>query len=91
VPRRPHQPEELLSALPFLGWWAVDEGLLTVDQLRSSAWRKVFRGVFVHQEVPDSHELRARAACVLLPRAVVSGISAAVLWDVDLAGPEDDV
>ena len=91
MPRRPHQPEELLSALPFLGWWAVDEGLLTVDQLRSSAWRKVFRGVYVHQGVPDSHELRARAACVLLPRAVVSGASAAVMWDVDLAGTEDDV
>ena len=80
-----------MSALPFLGWWAVDEGLLTVDQLRSSAWRRVFRGVYVHREVPDSHELRARAACVLLPRAVVSGRSAAVLWDVDLAGTDDEV
>jgi hypothetical protein len=91
VPRSPQQPAELLSALPFLGWWAVDEGLLTVDQLRSSAWRRVFRGVYVHREVPDSHELRARAACVLLPRAVVSGRSAAVLWDVDLAGTDDEV
>jgi hypothetical protein len=91
VPRIPGQPAELLSALPFLGWWAVDEGLLTVDQLRSSAWRRVFRGVYVHRDVPDSHELRARAACVLLPRAVVSGRSAAVLWGVDLAETEDDV
>jgi hypothetical protein len=81
----------LLSALPFLGWWAVDEGLLTPDQLRSSAWRRIFRGVYVHRDVPDSHELRARAACVLLPRAVVSGRSAAVLWDADLAGTDDEV
>jgi len=65
--------------------------LLTPDQLRSSAWRQVFRGVHVHRDVPLTHELRARAACVLLPRAVVSGRSAALLWGVDLAGADDDV
>jgi Protein of unknown function (DUF559) len=91
VPRSPRQPVELLSAEPFLGWWAVDEGLLTVDQLRSSAWRRVLRGVYVHRDVPLTHEVRARAACVLLPFAVVSGRSAAVLWDVDLAGPDEVV
>jgi hypothetical protein len=91
VPRSPRQPAELLSAEPFLGWWAVDEGLLTPDQLRSSAWRRVFRGVYVHRDVPVTHEMRARAACVLLPFAVVSGRSAAVCWGVDLAGPLDDV
>ena len=91
MPRSPHQPAELLSVVPFLGWWAVDEGLLTPDQLRSGAWRRVFRGVYVHRDVADSHELRARAACVLLPRAVVSGCSAAVLWGVELAGIHDDV
>jgi hypothetical protein len=91
VPRCPRQPDELLTDEPFLGWWAVDEGLLTPDELRSRAWRRIFRGVYVHRDVPVSHELRARAACVLLPAAVVSGGSAAVLWGVDLAGPEDDV
>jgi hypothetical protein len=91
VPRTPYQPPELLTAEPFLGWWAVDEGLLTPDQLRSSAWRKVFRGVYVHRDVPLTHELRATAACVLLPSAVVSGRSAAVLWGVDLAGADDEV
>jgi G:T-mismatch repair DNA endonuclease (very short patch repair protein) len=91
VPRPPHQPAELLTAEPFLGWWAVDEGLLTPDQLRSSAWRRIFRGVYVHRDVPLTHEVRAEAACVLLPFAVVSGRSAAVLWGVDLAGADDDV
>lgn len=91
MPRSPQQPSELLSAEPFLGWWAVDEGLLTPDQLRSSAWRKVFRGVYVHRDVPLTHEMRARAACVLLPFAVVTGRSAALLWGVDLAGASDDV
>lgn len=91
MPRVPAQPRELLTAEPFLGWWAVDEGLLTPDQLRSSAWRRVFRGVYVHRDVDVTHAVRAHAACVLLPFAVVSGASAAVLWGVDLATGDDDV
>jgi hypothetical protein len=87
----PHQPAELRTDEPFLGWWAVDEGLLTPDQLRSSAWRRVFRGVYVHRDVPITHRIRAHAACVLLPEAVVTGRSAAVLWGVDLAGTDDEV
>ncbi|WP_309229451.1 MULTISPECIES: hypothetical protein [unclassified Blastococcus] len=89
--RTPSQPPALLTAEPFLGWWAVDEGLLTPDQLRSSAWRAVFRGVYLHRDVTLTHEVRARAACVLLPFAVVSGRSAAVLWGVELAAADDDV
>jgi very-short-patch-repair endonuclease len=38
-----------------------------------------------------THELRARAATVLLPGSVVTGCSAAVLWGVDLALAGDDV
>ena len=91
VSRSPRQPAELLTDEPFLGWWAVDEGLLTPDQLRSSAWRRLFRGVYVHRDVPVTHALRAHAACVLLPAAVVTGRSAAVLWGVDLAAGTDDV
>jgi very-short-patch-repair endonuclease len=91
VSRSPRTPPELLTDEPFLGWWAVDERLLTPDQLRSSAWRRLFRGVYVHRDVPVTHALRASAACVLLPAAVVTGRSAAVLWGVDLAGPTDDV
>lgn len=91
MPRPPRQPAELLDAEPFLGRWAVDEGLLTPDQLRSSAWRRLFRGVYVHRDVAVTHAVRASAACVLLPAAVVTGRSAAVLWGADLVGPEDDV
>jgi very-short-patch-repair endonuclease len=47
--------------------------------------------VYVHRGVPITHELRARAAVVLLPESVVTGRSAAVLWDVDLADAEDAV
>ena len=91
VPRSPRQPADLLTDEPFLGWWAVDEGLLTPDQLRSSAWRRLVRGVYVHRDVPVTHALRAHAACVLLPAAVVTGRSAAVLWGVALAAVTDDV
>lgn len=89
--RSPGQPAVLRADEPFLGRWAVDEGLLTRDQLRSSAWRRLFRGVYVHRDVPVTHALRAHAACVLLPAAVVTGRSAAVLWGVELATVTDDV
>jgi hypothetical protein len=76
----------------FRGSAVIRAGLLTADQLRSSAWRRLFRDVYVDADVPDGHALRARAAAtVLVPGAVVTGLSAAVLWGVDLAGVEDDV
>lgn len=89
--RPPHRPASLLSE-PFRGSLAVRSGLLTPDQLRSSAWRRLFRDVYVHRRVPVTHELRAVAAASLLfPDAVVSGRSAAVLWGIDLAGVMDEV
>jgi len=91
VPRSPRQPPLLVTDRPFLGRAVVAEGLLTTDDLRSSAWRRLFRGVYVHRSADVTHELRTRAACLLLPDAVVSGRSAAVLWGLDLAGPDDDV
>jgi hypothetical protein len=53
----------------------------------------VFRDVYACATVQLTHELRARAAAgLLVPGAVVSGPSAAVLWGLtDLAGPADDV
>jgi very-short-patch-repair endonuclease len=65
---------------------------VTPDQLRDSPWRRLYRDVYVHRDVPVTHELRVLAvASLLVPEAVVTGCSAAVLWGVDLAGPEDDV
>jgi hypothetical protein len=90
VSRRPRQPQSLLHQ-PFLGSRVVAEQLLTPDDLRSSAWRRLFRDVYVHRDLPVDHALRARAACLLLPEALVTGRSAAVLWGVELAGPADDV
>lgn len=76
----------------FRGTDAVRCGLLTVDQLRSSAWRPLFRDVYVHRDLPVTHEVRAvAAASLVVPESVVTGRSAAVLWGVDLVGDTDDV
>lgn len=69
----------------------VAAGLLSWRQLDGAAWRRLCHDVYVHSAIPVTHELRAEAACLLLPEAVVSGRSAAVVWGVDLAGPMDDV
>ncbi|MGZ4668865.1 MAG: endonuclease domain-containing protein [Blastococcus sp.] len=90
MPVPAHAPEELLVRV-FRGSTAVRSGVLTPDQLRAPIWRQIFRDVYVHRAVPDSHLLRVRAAAVLLPTAVVTGPSAAVVWGVDLAGVDDDV
>ena len=75
----------------FRGSAAVASGLLTRRQLAGPSWRRLFHDVYAHRDVPVTHELLARGAVVLMPDAVVTGCSAAVLWGVDLAGPTDDV
>jgi hypothetical protein len=71
----------------FLAARAVRSGLLSRRQLQGDTWRSVLHGVYVHRDVPITHELRTRAATLLVPDAVVTGRSAAVLWDLDLAQP----
>jgi hypothetical protein len=83
-------PTELRQTA-FRGSTALRSGLLTPRQLRGSSWRRLLPDVYVHRDVPVTHELRAEAATIRLPEAVVTGCSAAVLWGVDLVGPSDDV
>jgi hypothetical protein len=90
VPTPATVPSDLRSE-PFLASAAVPAGLLTHRRLRGASWRQLFHDAYVHCDVPVTHALRAGAVTLLLPAAVVSGRSAAVLWDVDLAGPDDDV
>ena len=73
---------------PFLGRDAVRDGLLTRRQLRGTTWRRLFDDVYVHRGTDVTHEVRARAAALRVPGAVVTGWSAAALWGVD-AGPAD--
>lgn len=68
----------------FRGSTAVRRGLLTPNDLRGPAWQRLFPDVYVEAKAELTHALRARAAAsVLLPHAVVSGASAAVLWGLD--------
>jgi very-short-patch-repair endonuclease len=76
----------------FRGSAAVRDGLLTRAQLRSPVWRRLFPGVYVHRDVAVTHALRARAAArVVIPGAVVTGRSAATIWGLPMAGPDDDI
>ncbi|MQA33834.1 hypothetical protein [Modestobacter roseus] len=86
-----HRPPALRGRV-FRGTTAVRAGLVTRRQLDSSPWHRLFRDVYACADLAVTHELRAvAAASVLLPGAVVTGASAAVLWRLDAAGPDDDV
>ena len=56
------------------------DGLLTPGELRSSAWRRLYRGVYVDSSLPDSVDLRIRGASMVAPStAVFTGCTAAWL------------
>lgn len=89
---RPARLPDQLRTGAFLGSAAVGAGLLTRRQLDGPSWRRLFRDVYVHSGVLVTHRLRAvAAAAFVVPGAVVTGCSAAVLWDVELAEAGDDV
>ncbi|MGY2065012.1 hypothetical protein [Blastococcus sp. SYSU DS0619] len=89
--RTPARPAQLRGRI-FRGSEQVARGRLTRAQLRSSAWRRLFPDVYACASLPVTHRLRAVAvAGLLLPRAVLSGRSAAVVWGVDLADADQSV
>ena len=63
---------------------------LTDKSLESSPWRQVFRTVWVHQDVPDSRELRLAAARLVIPEyGVLCGLTAAWVLGVDVRREDD--
>jgi hypothetical protein len=77
---------------PFRGSLAVADCKLTADDLRSGAFRRLFKDVYVDARVPDSQRLVIQAAALRLPAdAVVTGRSAAYLWDATLGSPGDAI
>lgn len=75
----------------FLGSHAVAEGLLNREQLQRR-YRRVLRNVYAEPGTTFDHELRARAAALLMPRdAALGGRSAAVWWKAQTAGWGDPV
>lgn len=91
VPLPPTRPPALVGRV-FRGSTAIAAGQVTAHQLRSSAWRRLFPDVYACASLHVTHELLAVAVTrLLVPGAVASGRTAAVLWGVELAGPDDDV
>jgi len=83
----PSRPTALRGAV-FRKRDVVAAGLLTTDALRSSAWRRLYRGVYADADLPDSLDVRIRGARLLAPPAAVfSGRTAAYLHEAaELAG-----
>ena len=68
----------------FVGAHAVADGVVTRRQLQAGLYRRVLHGVYANPALPRDHELRCRAAALLMPRAAaLGGRSAAGL----LGGP----
>jgi very-short-patch-repair endonuclease len=75
------------------GPFTLDDALragVTRNALQSAPWRRIFREVWVWDELPDCREQRLAAArLVLPPRAVAVGLTAAWLHGVDVRRPDD--
>lgn len=85
MPRAPRVPAELTVA-PFRAADAARVGL-SREQLRSRAWRRLFRDVFVHAGLPDTAQLRLAAVRLLVPEgAVLTGLTAA--WVLGALTPD---
>ncbi len=76
----------------FLGRAAVEQSVLTIEQLRGPLVARVIQGVYRPSWIPLTHELKCRAAAlVFTDGTAVTGRSAATLLGVPLAGPTDAV
>jgi hypothetical protein len=87
VPAHAHVPDDLTTR-PFLARDAVLSGRLTPRQLQSSAWRRLLRGVYVHESVEVTSDVRLAAVRLVLPKeAVACGLLAAWLHGVWVPRP----
>ena len=64
----------------FVGSHAVAEGLLTKRQIESGPYRRVLRNVYAEPQLVHDHQLRARAAALLMPPAAAIGGRSAAAW-----------
>jgi hypothetical protein len=69
----------------------VAAGVLTEQQLRSRAWRRLRRDVYADAGLPVDHRLLARGVSLVMPRtAALGGLTAAVLWEAPHLATTDD-
>lgn len=89
--RLPRRPSELQNRV-FPGSYPTANELLTRENLRSRAWRRLHRGAYADAEIPLTHGLRASGAHLVIPAsAAIGGRSAAWLHGVELADVDDPV
>jgi G:T-mismatch repair DNA endonuclease (very short patch repair protein) len=89
LPARP----TVLHEKVFRGTRAVEDGVLTVDQLRSASWRRLRRDVYADAALPVDHRLLVLGVSVISPKeAVFAGLSSVVLaGGRDFATADDPV
>jgi hypothetical protein len=86
--RRPATPTALMAG-PFTRAQATVHGVSS-SALRSSPWRRVFWGIWVHESQPDTRDLRLAAARLAVPaHAVVCNVTAAWLYGADVRSCDD--
>jgi hypothetical protein len=92
VPVPAHRPSALIGEV-FRGTEAISAGLLTPAQLRSTAWRRLRRDVYVDAAVLLTHRVQAEGVSMVMPTsAALGGRTAAVLWGArDLVGADEPV
>jgi hypothetical protein len=92
MPLHPYRPRPLQWRV-FRGTEAVAHSLLTVDQLRSSAWTRVQYDAYADARLDRDHRLACDATALWLPAgAAIAGPSAAYLYGVEHAATyRDDV
>lgn len=76
----------------FIGSHAVAEGWLTRRQLESGLYRRVLHNVYADPSIAIDHQVRARAAALLMPsEAAIGGRSAAAWYGAPYAGASETV
>jgi hypothetical protein len=76
----------------FIGSHAVAEGMLTQKQLKSGVFRRVLHNVYADPSLTIDHQLRARAAALVMPaEAAIGGRSAAAWWGAPFTSVADPV
>jgi uncharacterized protein DUF559 len=76
----------------FLGSHALAEKRVTRRQLASGLYRRLIHNVYADPALPDDHQLRARAAALLMPAdAAIGGRSAAAWFGAPFSSVSDPV
>ncbi|MGW1060246.1 endonuclease domain-containing protein [Micromonospora rubida] len=90
--RIPRRPAELVGQV-FFARDAVRRGLLSKNDLRSSAWRQVLHNVYADARIEITHLTRCRAAASWLfpPGCAVAGRSAVAVLGGPTPGPHEPV